>query len=417
MLPFAPNPRYRFYTNLNSYLSFVGDFLSRRLLVGREDIELFEQALCERLKTQFAICVPQNRVGLYLVVKALVKPGQEVIMSPFTITDVINMVIYAGARPVFADIDRGTCNISVAEVERLIGPNTGAVLITHLFGLAAEAHRIQEICARFNIPMLEDCAQAFGTQERGKPLGTIGEVGVFSFGKYKNLNTWLGGAVITHREDVFEKVRVELEGFSPPSPSRLFKEVTSGLLRDVATFPVLYKLFTYWLVRFAYLNELQQINRRVNHQPQTSFAHELPDWYKLHFSPFQARLALSQLNKIELHSSVRIENGLLYYEGLKAIKELTLPPARRDGSHTYTYFPVQYAKRDELLRFMMRHCRDVAAQNYSNEADSPRFQEFYRHCPNARKVSQELFFLPTYPRYPRREVEKNIQIIHKYFGE
>ncbi len=413
---FAPNSRYRIYTNLNSYLSFFGDLLRGRLEKYRKDIEILERALCTRFGSQHGICIPQNRVGVYLVVKALVKPGQDVIMSPYTIADIINMVICAGGRPVFADVDRETCNISVAEVERLICPNTGAVLITHLHGLAAEAHRIKELCDRFNVPMIEDCAQGFGTQEQGKPVGTIGDAGVFSFGMYKNINTWLGGAVLSHREDVIEKVRAELGGFSNPSLPYLFKTVMSGLLTDIATFPLLFKLFTYWVFRFGFLNDIEFINRIVRIELDTSRKDELPEWYKFQFTPFQARLALSQLNKIDKDSRVRIENGLLYYEGLKDIKELILPPARTDFSHTYTYFPIQYARRDKLLKFMMRHCRDLAAQHYKNNADLPDFREFYRDCPNSRKVARELIFLPTYPRYSRGEVEKNISVIRKYFG-
>lgn len=417
MLPFAPSPRYRFYTYPNSYLSFVTDLLAGQIQVGIDDIKLFEKKLCEKLKIQYSICVPQNRVGIYLVIKALVKAGQEVILSPFTIPDVINMVIYAGARPVFADIERETCNISAVEVERLINSNTGAVLITHLFGLAAEAHRIKEICDRFKVPMIEDCAQALGAKEQGKPLGTIGDVGIYSFGKYKNLNTWIGGAIVTNRDDVIEKVNLELEHFSPPSLKRIFGQVRSGLIREIATFPALYKLFTYWVVRLAYLKNIQPVHQKVIHRPQTSFSQTFPDHYKIQFSPFQARLGLSQLDKVDLHSAARIEKGLLYHHSLNELKELTLAPARNDRSHIYTYFPIQYKKRDELIRFMMKNYRDIAAQNYANEADSNRFREFYRDCPNARRVSQELFFLPTYPRYPLSDVDKDIQTIYKYFGK
>lgn len=417
MLTFAPNPRYRIYTNRNSYLFLLEDLLLRkRSPEDRKEIEILEKELCSRFGTEYAVCVPQNRVGVYLTVKALIEPGQEVIMSPYTIVDITNMVISAGGRPVFADVDRQTCNISVAEVERLINSNTGAVLITHLHGLAAEAHRIKEICDRFNVPLIEDCAQAFGTKEQGKPVGAIGDAGVFSFGMYKNINTWLGGAVISNRQDVIEKIRTELASFAYPPLPYLLKKVKSGLFADIATNPLVFKLFTYWIFRFGFLNDIEFINKIVRIELDASRKDKLPESYKSQFIPFQARLALSQLDKIDRDSKVRIENSLTYYEGLKDIKELIIPPDRRDFSHIYTYFPIQYAKRDELLKFMMKHCRDVAAQHYHNNADLPAFKEFYRDCPNARHVSEELIFLPTYPRYSRSEVEKNIAVIGKYFG-
>ena len=416
MWNFAPNPRYRIYTTLNSYLSLVGDLLRGRIEGNRKAIANFEDALSKRFGVRHAICVPQNRVGMYLTIKALIAPGQEVIMSPYTIADITNMVICAGGRPVFADVERETCNISIAEVERLIHPQTGAVLITHLHGLAADGHAIKAICDRFNVPLVEDCAQGFGTREQGRLVGTIGDVGVFSFGMYKNINSWLGGAVITNRDDVMEKIRAELGTFSYPSLPYLLQKVKSGIVTDTATFPPLFQLLTYWIFRWAFLKDIDFINRFVTIELDVERKEQLPESYKSQFTDFQARLAQSQLSRIDRDSQVRIENGLLYHEGLKDIKELIIPPARSDFSHIYTYFPIQYAKRDELLKFMMEHCRDVAAQHYKNNADLPGFQEFYRDCPNARKVSEDLIFLPTYPRYSRQEVEKNIVVIRKYFG-
>lgn len=417
MLSFGPNPKNRFYTNLNSYLQYLAYVVSEQSQQDRTDIELFEKALCERFNTQHAVCVYQCRVGIYLAVKALIKPGQEVILSPYTIVDVINMVIFAGGRPVFTDVDCETCNISAVEVERMINPNTGAVLITHLHGLAADAHRIKNICDRFNIPMIEDCAQAFGVYEQGKAVGTIGDVGVYSFEMHKNLTTWLGGAVVSNQRDVVEKIRAELESFSHPPLPGITRKVKSGLIHDIAGSPVIFQLFTYPILRFSYLNNIEFVNKKVRRKPQESKpAAELPEGYKSWYTSFQARLGLSQLNHIDRDIKTRIDNALLYYEGLKDIDELILPPLRTDGSHTYLWFPVQYSKRDELLRFMFNHNRDIAAGHFTSTADSPRFQEFYRDCPNSRKVEKELFYLPTYPRYSRSEVEKNIQVIRQYFA-
>jgi dTDP-4-amino-4,6-dideoxygalactose transaminase len=395
-------------------LSYI---LVARLGQDKKEIDLFEKKLSERFSSDHAICVYQCRLGIYLAVKALIKPGQEVILSPYTIVDVINMVIFAGGRPVFADVDHATCNISVAEVERLITPNTGAVLITHLHGLAAEAHRIKEICDRSNIPMIEDAAQSFGVKEQGKPVGTIGDVGVFSFEMHKNVPTWLGGVVVTNRQDVAKKIRTELEDFSHPSLSGITQKVKKGLIHDLASIPVLFQFLTYPLLRFSYLNDVEFINSKVRRKPQESKpATELPDIYKSQFTPLQASLGLSQIKNVDRDIKTRIEYAHIYYEGLKDIDGLTMPPIRADGSHTYLWFPVLYSQRDDLLRYMFEQGRDIAAGHFTSTADSPRFEEFYRDCPNSKKVEKELLYLPTYPRYSRQEVEKNIEVIRKYFA-
>jgi perosamine synthetase len=416
MLNFGPNPKNRLYTNLNSYLKFLSYTLIGRLGQDKEKIDFFEKALCERFGTNYAVCVYQCRLGIYLAIKALIQPGQEVILSPYTIVDVINMVVFAGGRPVFADVDRDTCNISTAEVERLINHNTGAVLITHLHGLAAEAHRIKEICNRFNVPMIEDAAQSFGVKEKGKPVGTIGDVGVFSFEMHKNMPTWLGGVVISNRQDMVEKIRAELQSFSHPALPGIAQKVKKGLIHDIASFPGLFQILTYPILRFSYLNDVELVNSRVRRKPQESKpAPELPDIYKSQFTSLQASLGLSQIQNVDRDIKKRVEYAHIYYEGLKDIDGLIMPPLRTDGSHTYLWFPVLYTHRDNLLKFMYEQGRDIAAGHFTNVADSPQFEEFFRDCPNSKKVEKELIYLPTYPSYSYSEVKKNIEVIRKYF--
>ncbi len=409
----APQPRYRIYTTSRSYGALLDYFMSRST---GSWIQRLEEELCRFVGVRHAICVPQNRTGIYLALSAVLKPGQPVIMSPYTIVDVINMVLCAGGRPLFADIERETCNISAAEVEKLITRDTGAVLITHLHGLAAEAERIRNLCAEYDVPMIEDCAQAFGTRIAGKPVGSFGRAGVFSFGMAKNVNTWLGGAVVTDDDALAQRLRDELARFAESSWTLLAEKARSGLATDVATSPAVFKALTFWIFRLGFLRDIEWINNKVRIELDATRKSELPASYRSRFSDAQARLALGQLGHVDAQSYERIRRGLMYHERLRDIPELIIPPARDDLSHTYTYFPIQYRDRDRLLKYMMRHGRDVAAQHYRNTADLADFREFFRDCPNARAVAQELIFLPTYPRYALEEVERNIEVIRRFFG-
>src|SRR4051812_32846748 len=105
--------------------------------------------------------MPMARVAIYEVVKAIIRPGASVVMSPYTIADVVNMVIAAGGRPVFADVDPRSGNLSPTELPRLIDKDTGAVLATHFYGCAADIVEIANICRERNVPLIEDSAQAF----------------------------------------------------------------------------------------------------------------------------------------------------------------------------------------------------------------------------------------------------------------
>ena len=298
MLNLGPSPRNRLYTDFNSYAQFLGYILGGRFIENKKDIERFEHELRVRFSSRHAVCVSQCRIGIYFAVKALIKPGQEVILSPYTIADVINMVIFAGGKPVFADLDRFTCNIAASEVEQLINANTGAVLVTHLHGVAAEAHRIKEICDRSNIPMIEDCAQSFGVEEQGQPVATIGDVGIFSLEMHKNLPTWRGGVVITERDDVMELIQAESKTFTTSPLSLVFSKLKSGLKHDLVTSPVVFPLI-YPLLRYSLLKNVEVINKSTRRSPKKA---RLQQNYLRYINPitphFKPVLGCLNLNKL-----------------------------------------------------------------------------------------------------------------------
>jgi len=149
----GPLPRLRIYTTVGHYTRVVSEALAGRADKG-DSILRMERSVAERTGTKHAIAMPLARVGIYLAIKTLISPGQNVILSPYTIADVVNMVVSAGGNPVFADIEQATCNISADEVERLIDDKTGAVLVTHFYGLACDIERISEICRRRGIPLV-----------------------------------------------------------------------------------------------------------------------------------------------------------------------------------------------------------------------------------------------------------------------
>lgn len=411
----APHPRSRIYTRFNSYWSFFKDLILGRLNKGNE-VEKLEKALAEKFKISYVVSIPMARVGIYLVLKNLIKPGQEVIMSPYTVADVVNMVICAGGVPMFADIEQPTCNINPDKIEPLINDKTGAALITHLHGIAAPSHRILEICQRHNLSIIEDAAQAFGGQENGKRLGTIGDIGIYSFGMYKNINTWYGGAVVSENKTLIDKIRNELNQYDYQSPKFILKRMLKGLLTDILTNPLIFKPLTYWLFRYGFLHDITWINKWVEIELDIKLKNSIPPHYLARFTPFQARLALSQMDRIDSEIELRIQKAELYYEGLQDIPELILPSKANNSSYyTYPVFPIQYQERKKLLKWLMLYKRDAAVQHLKNCADLPSFSAFYRDCPVARKTAEQVILLPTYPRYPNSQVQKNIEVIRSFF--
>ena len=363
-----------------------------------------------------ALCIAKARVGIFVAIRALIEPGQKVVLSPYTISDVVNMVICAGGIPVFADLESDTCNVDAADVERLIDGDTGAVMITHLHGLACDVDRISAVCRERGVALVEDAAQAFGARVGGRRVGTFGDAGIYSFGQYKNLNSFFGGMVVTSNPDLAGNLRAEIDAFPSQEIGYYLSKVAGGVASDLATWPPIFKSLTYRVFRYGFLHDVGFLNSQVTVDADPQMKHDLPESYLRRMTPMQARIVLGQLADVDDHIRARVEYAKLYHQGLSDIPELGLPPLRTDFTHTYSYFPVQTEDRDALLRHLMRDKRDMAAQHLHNCADLPCFSEFHRDCPNARRTARSVILLPTYPRYSNVDVERNIASIRHYFG-
>ncbi len=412
----APPARFRLYTRASDYAHVLADLLTGRTTKG-DDVARLEQAVAGRCGRARALCVPQARVGIYLAIRRLITPGQTVVLSPYTIADVINMVICAGGVPVFADIDRPTTNVCAGAIEPLIDHRTGAVMVTHLHGMACDIEAIARMCAARGIPLIEDAAQAFGAKVGGRPVGSFGDVGVFSFGMYKNVTGFYGGMVVTRDEALDSAMRADLAQTPFMEPAVLYRKVLQACLTDIVTSPLVFRTLVYWIFRFGYLNDIQAINRFVTVELDTSRKDTLPPSYLRRFRPVQARMVLRQLDRVDANAAVRIRYARMYHEGLADLPGLITPPFRDDGSFVYNYFPIQYSDRDGLVRWVMQHRRDMAVQHLKNCAALPGYAPEHRACPNAALTAAQVILLPNYPGYGDEAVRRNIAVIRRFFDE
>jgi len=412
---FAPLSRLRLYTSLALYFRVAKEVVTGKYTQG-DDLEALSAEIRRRTGRRYAIPMPLARVGIYATLKALIKPGQTVILSPYTIADVINMVVCAGGVPVFADIERNTCNIDPKAIEALIDDRTGAVLVTHFYGMMSDVKTIAEICKAKGVPMVEDAAQAFGASTDGKPSGTFGTAGVYSFGMYKNVNAFFGGMVVTDDEALSQRIAKEIADWPYQPLGGYVKKVVSAAVIDIVTHPLVFRTFTFWLFRWAKLNGIDAINNKLKIDLDPKLTRDLPQHYKIRMTPLQARLILSQLDGVPAKAAQRLRAAEQWYEGLHDLPGLVLPPMRRDGSHVYWYFTIQSDRREDLVAYAMRHRRDITASYHRNCAALPCFAEFARPCPNAEATASSLIYLPTYPGYGESEIAKTIRVIRDFFG-
>jgi dTDP-4-amino-4,6-dideoxygalactose transaminase len=413
VLPFPPKSRFRIYGGASKYLGVARDLVVGRLHSGSA-VEDLERRAASFVGARHAVAMPQARVGIHLVIKTLVRPGQSVILSPYTIYDVINMVIAAGARPVFADIRRDTCGIDPAAIEPLIDDTTAAVMVTHLHGVDCGIQAIAEICARRNVPLIEDAAQAFGARVAGRRLGTWGRAGIYSTGMAKNVNSFYGGLVVTDDPELYQTLKSD-QTTRPFTDSKvLLNRVAFCAVGDVLTWRPIFDAATFWIYRYGHLHRIDAITNRWRGEDDPVRRTAPAAGFK-RMTPLQARLITRALDSVDAHTAIRIEHARQYHEGLRDIAEILLPPFKADGSNIYLTFPIQVPDRAALHDYMTLHGRDVAVQHIGNCADYEAFAEFRRDCPHARLAGAQVLLLPTYPSYGTAEVQRNIQTIRRFF--
>jgi perosamine synthetase len=409
-------PRVRLQSSPATYLRIATGFLTGSWRHGNS-VEQLERAIAAEIGVCHAIAMPMARTAIYFAIKATIRPGQKVILSPYTIADVINMVICAGGVPIFADLAPGQCNVSADEIERLVDGDTGAVLITHFYGEACDIERIAAFCKTQKIPLIEDAAMAFGVKVQGRYLGTLGDIGIYSFGMYKNVNSYYGGMLVTGRDDVAARVRSAVNNLPLEPAKRLLRKVVQGMIIDVLTWPPIFRTMTFWLFRWAYLNNVKAITHQFKIDTDPKIKRHMPEEYRHRMSPLQARLILSQLDGVQAGILARARHAQRYHEGLKDLPKLTLPPLKTDGSHGYHYYCIQYPEREKLVRYAQSSGRDIQESYHRNCASLSCFGNYQRDCPNATRVAGSLIYLPAYPDYPVAEIDRTVTAIQRFFEE
>ncbi|MDO8621191.1 MAG: DegT/DnrJ/EryC1/StrS family aminotransferase [Candidatus Levybacteria bacterium] len=178
-----------------------------------DETKRFEKMIADFTGSKYCSVVTNGTVSLYLALKALgIGEGDEVIVPDMTMVASPNAVIMANAKPVFVDIEKDTLCLSLDEVEKKISKKTKAIMIVALNGRAPDMHRALKIAKDNNLFVVEDAAQALGSYFHGKHLGTFGDIGSFSFSTPKVITTAQGGALVTDRKDLYDKI-IRLKDF------------------------------------------------------------------------------------------------------------------------------------------------------------------------------------------------------------
>lgn len=339
---------------------------SGRFILGPE-VEEFERKASEYIGTRFAVGVGSGTDAILLALDALgIGPEDEVITTPFTFIATTEAIRRTGARVVFADIEEDTYNIDPKQVEKKITRKTKAIIVVHLYGHPAEMDEIIKIAKIHNLRVIEDCAQAFGAEYMGRKVGSIGDVGCFSFFPTKNLGCYGdGGLVTTNEYHIAEKVKA----------------------------------------------------LRI-HGAKSKYTEYIGDGYKSRLDAIQAAVLSVKLKYIDEWNEKRKENAILYNKLLEDLP-IKLPLEREGCKHIYYSYVIATEKRDELQKYLKEkgietaiyypiplHLISIYKDLGYNRGDFP----------YAEKYADRVLSLPMYPELEENDIEFICEVIREKLG-
>jgi len=342
---------------------------SQKFILGHE-VSAFEEEFSSLVGCASAVACASGSDALLLSLMAIdIRPGDEVITTPFTFIATAGAVARLKARPVFVDINEESFNLDAQLLESAVTPRTRAIIPVHLFGLPADMDTVREVAARHDLAVVEDAAQAVGASYAGAAVGTLGKLGCFSFFPSKNLGgAGDGGLVTTNDFTLAERIRI---------------------LRTHGS-------------RRKYYYEVLGINSRLDALQaailRVKLGH-LPRWTRMR-----------QL-RAERYRRLFAEYGLTNH--------VRLPASPPGAVHVYNQFVIRSPERDDLRGFLKS--RGIPTEIYYPLPLhlQPVFSYLDHRAgdfPNAERASREVLALPIYPELEEPQQVAAVQAIANYFA-
>jgi dTDP-4-amino-4,6-dideoxygalactose transaminase len=340
------------------------------------------RTLEEQIRRHFGVrhvfLVSSGTAALTLTLRALrsLSDRTEVVIPAYTCFSVAAAVAKAGLRPVLCDIDPSTFDFDHALLEQALSRETLCVLAHHLFGIPSDIERIRALCSARGIFVVEDAAQAMGAEDKGHTLGTLGDVGIFSLGRGKNITCGSGGIMVTSSQEIAGAIAKQYRHLEPPTPAEVLKDFTQLVLMAVFIRPRLY-----WIPAALPFLRLGQ----------TIYPTEIP---LKRLSGMQAGLLGDWRSHLARSNRIRSETSSYFKQRLP----LPLAPG---PSRPYLRLPVLVASPKERERIRARSQERglgiaVAYPTPINEIPEIRAAFSGQRFPSAQRVAERLLTIPTH---------------------
>jgi dTDP-4-amino-4,6-dideoxygalactose transaminase len=342
---------------LSTTEDIVAGCKARGELIRGPDIAKFERAFEQRLGQGSAISASYGRMAFYYVLKALdLPPGSEIVLPTLTFWVVPALAKVAGLTVVFADIDPTTFAMDPAALERVITPATRAVVPTHLYGLPCDMDAIMAIATRHHLHVIEDCAHSLGATYNGRPVGTFGDAGFFSFQTLKPLNCYGGGMALVSQPSLATAVRALAEREPWPDQKRVENRLLIGRLQRIFIKPWVFTISAFPIL---WVSSLISANPDVYLWEKIRSLDPLPDSYTERFPNAQAAIGLAALEQLDEWTEQTRRHARVMDHALAGLPGVTVPSTPPMRTHVYYQYSVYAPQRDELVVKCVRRGVDI----------------------------------------------------------
>ncbi len=355
------------------------DYLTQGPKVGE-----FEKALVDYCEAKYAVVFNSGTSalhGAYFVLGLLEK--DEVITTPITFVATSNAILYVGAKPVFADIEKDSANIDPLNLEKHITKNTKAISIVHYAGHPVDMEPIKNIAKKYNLKIIEDACHALGAKYKGEKIGSCkySDMTIFSFHPVKHITTGEGGAVLTNDENLYHKLI-------------MFR--SHGITKDNDKF-------------------LKNSDGKWYYEMQIL-------GYNYRLTDIQASLGISQLKKLDFFVKRRREIAKTYNDAFKDNQYFDLPVEKDYAYHSYHLYNIRLKakyldKKDQIVDLLTKLGIGVQV-HYIPVYWHPFYQELGYNkgaCPNAEEYYASELSLPMYPAMSDEDVSYVIEKVFEAF--
>ncbi len=346
----------------------VIDVLHSEWLTTGPEVDEFERSIGDYCGCKYAVAVNSGTSALDIAIQSLDLPkGTEVITTPFTFAATSNALLYNGLVPVYADISRDTRNIDPKDIRRKITGKTRAILFVDYAGQPCEITELREICCEYDLFMIEDACHALGAAFKGKKIGSLSDMTIFSFHPVKLITSGEGGMVTTNDSRLADTLR-QLRSHGIDKTAHHLSETGAPWAYDMITLGKNYRI-----------------------------------------TDIQAALGVSQAKKIDLFVQKRTRLSQLYHELLQDIPQIGLPMTRENVTHAWHLYTILLkGKRDAVFTALKSHNIGVNLHYIPTYHFSYYLkfhpQDFSRY-PVTEEVFHQVLTLPLYPELREEDIQ------------